>query len=100
MVRGETRQTWFWVVQSVSVARVALIFGFVVLCPFPNLWPAAWTIYLWAGLTDFFDGRLSRAKGLVSQFGGALDVFGDRYFSVISCLCVGFGGVRLGPLAR
>lgn len=99
MASRGTWQTWFWVVQSLSIARVALVFGFVVLCPFPNLWLATLTMYLCAGLTDFFDGRLARAKGLVTQFGGALDVFGDRYFSVISCLYVGFRGVSLAPLA-
>jgi phosphatidylglycerophosphate synthase len=56
-------------------------------------------MYLCAGLTDFFDGRLARAKEVTTQFGGALDVFGDRYFSVISCLYVGFRGVSLVPLA-
>src|ERR1043165_6314416 len=92
-------QTWFWIVQGLSIARVALVFGFVVLCPFPNLWLATGTMYLCAGLTDFFDGRLARAKGLVTRFGGALDIFGDRYFSVISCLYVGFRGVSLIPLS-
>ena len=82
-----------------SIARVALVFGFVVLCPFPNLWPATSTIYLCAGLTDVFDGRVARAKGVVTHFGGALDIFGDRYFMVISCLYVGFRGLSLVPLA-
>jgi phosphatidylglycerophosphate synthase len=99
MMGRRRRQSWFWLVQSVSVARVALLFGFVVLCPLPNFWPVAWAMYLCAGLTDFIDGRLARGKGLVTKFGGALDVFGDRYLSVISCLYVGFRGVSLVPLA-
>lgn len=99
MSRQETRQSWFWVAQGLTIARVALVFGFVVLCPFPNLWPATGTIYLCAGLTDVFDGRVARAKGVVTHFGGALDVFGDRYFLVISCLYVGFRGVSLVPLS-
>jgi CDP-diacylglycerol--glycerol-3-phosphate 3-phosphatidyltransferase len=78
---------------------VVLVFGFVVLCPFANLWRLTSVIYLSAGLTDFIDGRLARAKDVASQFGGAMDVFGDRYFSVISCLYVGFRGVSLVPLA-
>jgi phosphatidylglycerophosphate synthase len=56
-------------------------------------------LYLCGGLTDFLDGRLARAKGVVTRFGGALDVFGDRYFSTISCLYVGFRGVSLIPVA-
>lgn len=99
MVRTSARRGWFWVVQSLSIARVVLVFGFVVVCPFPSWWRAAWAMYLCAGLTDFFDGRLARAKGLTTRFGGALDVFGDRYFSVISSLYVGFRGVSMVPLA-
>jgi len=57
------------------------------------------TMYCCALLTDFFDGQLARAKGLSTRLGGALDVFGDRYFMVISCLYVGFRGVSLIPLA-
>jgi CDP-diacylglycerol--glycerol-3-phosphate 3-phosphatidyltransferase len=99
MSRRETWQTWFWAIQSLSIARVALVFGFVVLCPFPDWWPVTGTMYWCALLTDFFDGRLARARGLATKFGGALDVFGDRYFMVISCLYVGFRGVSLVPLA-
>ena len=75
------------------------MFGFVVLCPFPEWWPVTAALYVCAGLTDFFDGRLARAKGLVTHLGGALDVFGDRYFSAISCLYVGARGMNLLPLA-
>jgi phosphatidylglycerophosphate synthase len=94
-----THRTWFWVVQGLSIARLALVFGFVVLSPFPEQWPLAGAMYWCALLTDFFDGRLARAKGSATKFGGALDVFGDRYFMVISCLYVGFRGVSLLPLA-
>jgi len=92
-------QIWFWVAQGLTIARVVLVFGFVVLSPFPNLWPITTAIYLCAWLTDVFDGRVARAKGVVTHFGGALDIFGDRYFLVISCLYVGFRGVSLVPLA-
>ena len=99
MLHRRTDQTWFWVVQSLSIARLILVFGFVVLSPFPDHWPLSLTIYWCALVTDFFDGRLARVKGSTTTFGGALDVFGDRYFLVISCLYVGFRGVSLVPLA-
>lgn len=92
-------QSWFWAVQSVSIARVVLTFGFVILAPIPEQRWLAVALYVGAGLTDFIDGRLARATGVVSRIGGALDVFGDRYFSVISCLYVGIRGVSLVPLA-
>lgn len=99
MVHQSTREIWFWVAQGLTIARVALVFGFVVFAPLPNLWAATTTIYVCAWLTDVFDGRIARAKGVVTHFGGALDIFGDRYFLVISCLYVGFRGVSLVPLA-
>lgn len=76
-----------------------MVFGFVVICPFPDLWMVTGTLYVFAGITDFFDGSLARAKGVTTRLGSALDVFGDRYFSVISCLYVGFRGVSLVPLS-
>jgi phosphatidylglycerophosphate synthase len=99
MSRGRTRHLWFWTIQSLTFARVALVFGFIVLVPFHEWWPYTLAMYLAALLTDVFYGQLARAKKLATRFGGALDVFGDRYFSVISCLYVGFRGVSLVPLA-
>src|SRR5581483_7194834 len=99
MTPPQAKQPWFWLAQSLTIARVAFVFGFVVLSPFPRLWPATASLYLCGLLTDFFDGRIARAKGVTTQLGGALDVFGDRYFSVISCVYVGFRGVSLIPLA-
>ena len=99
MLGSGATQRWFWVVQGVSLARVVLVFGFVVACPFRQLSTPAFIMYACAGLTDFFDGRLARAKAVSTRFGGALDVFGDRYFSVISCLYVGFRGVSMIPLS-
>src|SRR6476620_5480552 len=95
---SKRRETWFWAVQSLSIARVVLTFGFVVLCPIATLWPVAASLYLAALLTDFFDGRLARAKRVTSHLGAALDIFGDRYFFVISCLYVGVRGLSLIPL--
>lgn len=93
------RQIWFWVAQSLTIARVALVFSFVVIAPFQHFWPVATAIYCCAWLTDVFDGRVARAKQVVTNFGGAMDIFGDRYFLVISCVYVGFRGVSLVPLA-
>lgn len=99
MSRRRTRHLWFWTIQSLTLGRVVLVFSFVVLAPFPKRWPYSLAIYGTALLTDLFDGQLARAKKMATRFGGALDVFGDRYFSVISCLYVGFRGVSLVPLA-
>jgi phosphatidylglycerophosphate synthase len=99
MERRVSRRTWFWLTQAVSASRVALAFCFVILSPIPRLWAAAAACYAVACVTDFFDGKLARSKGVASRFGGAMDVFGDRYLTVISCLYVGFRGMSLIPLA-
>ncbi len=99
MVATGSRKRWFWAAQCLSISRVCLMFLFVIFCPFPSMWRVSATLYLIAWLTDFFDGRLARSKKVVSLFGDAMDVFGDRYATVISCLYVGFRGVHFVPLA-
>ncbi|NDV23808.1 CDP-alcohol phosphatidyltransferase family protein [Desulfovibrio sp. JC022] len=92
-------KNWFVIVQSITILRVVLAFVFVVLVPLPELvWTKA-VIYFLALSTDFWDGRLARAKKVASQFGGAMDIFGDRYLMVISCLYAGFKGIPLYILA-
>src|SRR5665213_1764992 len=93
------RNRWFWAAQGLSIGRVALMFLFVVLCPFPEFWRISASVYLVAWVTDFFDGRLARRKKVESLFGDAMDLFGDRYATAISCLYVGFRGVNFIPLA-
>ena len=99
MADSASRRRWFWLAQGVTVCRLLLAFLFVVLCPFASIWPLTASVYLSACVTDFFDGRLARAKNVTSKFGGAMDVFGDRYLTVISCMYVGFRGVSLIPLS-
>lgn len=100
MATGDSdRWRWFWLIQALSLSRVVLVFAFIVISPFENARWIVLTVYLLAGATDFIDGRLARAKSLVSDLGRALDIFGDRYFSVISCLYVGIKGVNKIALA-
>lgn len=93
-----SRQAWFWAVQALTTARVVLAFLFVSLSPFATLRFLVAALYAMAWITDFFDGRLARSRQVTSQFGGAMDVFGDRYLTVLSLMYVGFRGVSLAVL--
>ncbi|HEY0312290.1 MAG TPA: CDP-alcohol phosphatidyltransferase family protein [Allosphingosinicella sp.] len=92
------RLTWFWTVQGLTAARVVLAFLFVSLSPFPDLRYLVAGAYTAAWATDFIDGRLARAHKVASRFGGAMDVFGDRYITVLSLLYAGVRGVALPVL--
>jgi CDP-diacylglycerol--glycerol-3-phosphate 3-phosphatidyltransferase len=39
---------------------------------------AAWCIFFIIGLTDFFDGRIARAKNQITEFGKLLDPIADK----------------------
>jgi CDP-diacylglycerol--glycerol-3-phosphate 3-phosphatidyltransferase len=39
---------------------------------------AAWCIFFAIGLTDFFDGRIARAKNQITEFGKLLDPIADK----------------------
>lgn len=99
MGTADDRKRWFWTAQCLSIGRVVLMFLFVVLCPFAAMWRISAAVYLLAWLTDFVDGRLARSKKVDTLFGDAMDLFGDRYATVVSCLYVGFRGVNFIPLA-
>lgn len=99
MKLGPRRRSAFWLVQSLTVARVAFAFIFVVLAPIAESKFLACTIYILAWLSDFLDGYTARKWGVSSRFGGAMDVFGDRYLLVLSCIYAGFRGIYIAALA-
>jgi phosphatidylglycerophosphate synthase len=90
---------WFWTAQALSIGRVACTFLFVVIVPFAERsWLAA-VVYALAVITDMLDGRAARLGNAASTFGGAMDLFGDRYLTIISCMYAGFRGVNFIALA-
>jgi phosphatidylglycerophosphate synthase len=92
------RYGWFWMAQALSLARVGLTFVFIVLSPWRHLWAITVTVYLAALTTDLLDGRLARARGVATRFGGATDAFGDRYFSVVSLVYAASRGLNLAVI--
>jgi phosphatidylglycerophosphate synthase len=89
----------FWLVQGLTVSRVVCAFIFIVLAPSPDLAYPTSAVYLFAWVSDFLDGQIARRWGVSSKVGGALDIFGDRYLLVLSCIYAGFRGVYLAALA-
>lgn len=55
-------------------------------------WAAAW-IFIFAGVTDFFDGYIARKRDIVTVFGSFLDPIADKFLTV-SCL------IMLGSMGR
>jgi CDP-diacylglycerol--glycerol-3-phosphate 3-phosphatidyltransferase len=68
------------------MANILTFFRMALIVPFAALflWNAPWNmnaalaVFVAAALTDFFDGRIARAKGEVSRLGAVLDPLADK----------------------
>ncbi len=71
----------------ITVFRIALIPLVIVLLLFPLLWTqvAAAGVFLVAALSDMFDGRIARSRGLITDFGVFFDPLADKML-VISAM--------------
>ena len=63
-----------------GLARIAAtpIVIVLLLLPFPGAGLIAFVVYVAAATTDFFDGRIARARGQVSALGVFLDLTADK----------------------
>jgi len=77
-----------------TVLRILLTPVFVVLFMFNNwvAFAAAIVVFTVAALTDLWDGRIARRRGLVSQRGAFLDPLADKFLIGATFVCFGIKG--------
>lgn len=82
---------------SLTTARFFLAFVMVYFIFVDNGDRAQWAllIFLVASLTDYWDGRLARKKGLVSDYGALMDPIADKVLTL--CAFVSFWKLDLVP---
>lgn len=83
-----------------TLARIAAVPVFLILLlwQFPFHYFAALVIFVAASLTDLFDGKIARSRGLITDFGKFLDPIADKMLTTAALLGfislgIGFGTV-------
>jgi CDP-diacylglycerol--glycerol-3-phosphate 3-phosphatidyltransferase len=78
-----------------TLARIALIIPFAAMFFISAPWAlsAAFAIFAAAAATDFFDGRLARARGETTALGAALDPLADKLLVAAALLLLVRNGV-------
>ena len=64
---------------SLSISRIFLVIPIIVLFNY-EFFTASFIIFIFAALTDFFDGYLARLYKLESNLGSLLDLIADKIF--------------------
>ena len=73
---------------KLTVARIVLapLFLAVALLDFPHHYAVALAVFVAAALTDMFDGKIARARGLITNFGKFLDPLADKMLTTAAFL--------------
>lgn len=73
---------------KLTVLRIVLAPLFLVLAlwEFPFHYAAALIVFIAAALTDMFDGKIARARGLITNFGKFLDPLADKMLTTAAFL--------------
>lgn len=68
------------IANRLTVLRIILTFVFMFFLRLPGLWAkvASLLIFIFAALSDFFDGRLAKARNIVTDFGKLMDPIADK----------------------
>ena len=71
---------------KLTIARVIAV-PFFIAFYLLGYYPAALVIFIAASITDYFDGKIARSRGLVTNFGKIMDPLADKIL-VYSALCL------------
>lgn len=73
---------------KLTVARIILapLFLLFALWEFPFHYAVALVVFIVAALTDMFDGKIARARGLITNFGKFLDPLADKMLTTAAFL--------------
>lgn len=73
---------------KLTVARIVLapLFLLIALWEFPFHYAVSLMVFIAAALTDMFDGKIARARGLITNFGKFLDPLADKMLTTAAFL--------------
>ncbi len=87
------------IVQVITISRAIAALAFISIAFVPRLTFVALGLYVYACLSDLLDGFLARRLSSATQTGGVLDLFGDKYLTIIALLYAAVKGVPMLPCA-
>ena len=69
---------------KLTLLRIALAFVFIALLSFENLacLIVGYVVFVMASITDYYDGKIARARNLVTNFGKLVDPVADKILVV------------------
>jgi len=74
------------IVQILTISRAIAAIAFISTALIPEYLNFATSIFIYACLTDILDGFLARKFSCSSKMGGTMDLFSDKYLTIISLI--------------
>jgi phosphatidylglycerophosphate synthase len=85
------------IIQLITISRAISALLFISLALIPQYTVISAILFCYACLTDLVDGYLSRKFQCTSKTGGILDLFGDKYLTIISLIYAIARGLPIFP---